>query len=270
MHGAFVAPTKKTKSEGERVLLVTMTGEPFQPLRLYWSIPARAVVTRVFAGLRCVVEEPDARSWLWLYQDEATAITFAKPYAEIAPEMHPIHIGRFRIPEKDRLVMELRSFERAIEATKFFAPLLGPKSVLRRARVINRWFEGHEAANGPEVLDRVLDQNVVVKDPSKAEEAFERAMAGTRTEAEKVAAFDRYAQERRKQDVPLVEDFPLNPEEETPEFRDLTMTLRLRQCRAAEHWKGNPITLADYIHRIVKQGVASGAIKGVPLEFGTA
>lgn len=259
---AVMAPA--TKPRNERVLLTTMTGEPFQPVRLYWSIPARAVVTRVFTGLRCVFEEPDARAWLWLYQDEATAITFAKPYAEIAPEMHPIHIGRFRMPEKDRLVMEVRSFDRAIEAAKLFAPLLGPKSVLTRARVINRWFEGHEAAAGPEVLDRLLDQNVTIKDPSKAEEAFEQAMAGARTQAEKVAAFERYTQERRKQDVPLVEDFPLAPKEETPEFRDLTMTLRLRQGRAAEHWKGNHITLADYIHRMVEQGGASGTIKDVP------
>jgi len=264
---AVMAPA--TKPTNERVLLTTMTGEPFQPVRLYWSIPARAVATRVFTGLRCVVEEPDARAWLWLYQDEATAITFAKPYSEIGGEMHPIHIGRFRMPDKNRLVMELRSFDRAIEAAKLFAPLLGPKSVLRRARVINRWFEGHEAAAGPEVLDRLLDQNVVVKDPRKAEEDFEQAMAGARTEAEKMAAFDRYSQGRRRQDVPLIEDFPLAPEEETPEFRDLTMTLRLRQCRAAEHWKGNPITLADYIHRMVEEGVASGTIKDVPFELVT-
>ncbi len=264
---ALMAPA--TKPTNERVLLTTMTGEPFQPMRLYWSIPTRAVVMRVFTGLRCVVEEPGARAWLWLYQDEATAITFARPHAEIPPDAHPIHIGRFRMPGKDQLVMELRSFERAIEAAKLFAPLLGPRSVLRRARVINRWFEGHEAADGPEVLDRVLDQNVVIKDPGKAEEAFERAMAGARTKTEKAAAFERYSQERRKEDVPLVEDFPLAPEEETPEFRDLTITLRLRQGRAAEHWKGNPITLADYIHRMVEQGVASGTIKDVPFELVT-
>jgi hypothetical protein len=181
--------------------------------------------------------------------------------------VHPIHIGRFKVPQKERLVLEVRSFERAIEAAKFFAPLFGAKVVLRRARVINRLFEGHEAAAGPEVLDRLLDQNVVVKDPKDAEEAFERAIAGARTSEEKKQAFVRYSEERKKKDVPLVEDFPLCPEEETPEFRDLTMTLRLRQGRALEHWNGNSITLAEFIHRMVEQGVASGVIKDIPLEF---
>jgi hypothetical protein len=257
---------KQPKSD--HVLLTTVTGEPFQPTRLYWSIPSRHAVTRILTALRCVVEESAGRTWVWLYQDEATAITFGKPYAEISAELHPIHIGRFKLPQKDRLVLEVRSFERAIEAAKFFAPLFGTKVVLRRARVINRLFEGHEVAAGPDVLDRLLDQNVVVKDPRQAEEAFERAMAGARTSHEKQQAFLRYSDERRQQDVPLVEDFPLCPEEETPEFRDLTMTLRLRQARAMEHWNGNPVTLADLIHRTVEQGVASGAIKDVPVEFG--
>jgi hypothetical protein len=249
--------TRRTTPENERILLVTHTGEPFQPVRLYWSMPTRAVVTRVFSRLRCVVEEPGARSWLWLYQDEAAAMTLPRPYTELPRELHPIHVGRFRMPQKDRLVMELRSFDRAIEAAKLFAPLFGPNVVLRRARVINRWFEGHETAAGLDVLDRLLDQNVVVRDPREAEEAFERALAGARTQEEKMRAIERYSMERRKKDVPLVEDFPLCPEEETPDFRDLTVTLRLRQLRASEHWNGNPITLAEYIHRMVETGAGS-------------
>jgi hypothetical protein len=251
----------------DRTLLTTLTGEPFQPARLYWSIPTRAAVTRIFTALRCVIDEPGARAWLWLYQDEATALTFGKPYVDISSELHPIHIGRFKLPQSDRLVLEVRSFDRAVEAAKFFAPLFGAKVVLRRARVINRLFEGHEAAAGPEVLDRLLDQNVVVKDPRQAEEAFDRAMAYARTIEEKQQALLRHSDERRAKDIPLVEDFPLCPEEETSEFRDLTMTLRLRQGRALEHWHGKPVTLADFIHRIVEQGVASGAMKDIPFEF---
>lgn len=57
-----------------------------------------------------------------------------------------------------------------------------------------------------------------------------------------------------REDVPMVEDFPLAPEEETPNFRDLTITLQLRGIRALEHWKGNThMTLAAVIVRMVEQ-----------------
>lgn len=64
-----------------------------------------------------------------------------------------------------------------------------------------------------------------------------------------------HAAERRKRDVPLVEDFPLWPEEETADFRDLTMMLQLRTLRAYEHWNGQThLTLADVIHIVVEKG----------------
>jgi len=53
-----------------------------------------------------------------------------------------------------------------------------------------------------------------------------------------------------EEDVPLVEDFPLHPEEETPEFLHLAATLQLRMIRAVEHWNGNTrLTLARLIVR---------------------
>lgn len=246
---------KTTPSPSKKPLLATKTGEPFQPVRLYFRIPGKMAVVKVFAGLRCFEEDDAGRSWNWLYQDEASALTFGRLSGEVPPDAHPLIIGRFRFPDKQAMVLELRSFERAIQAAKFFGPILGPKVVLVRARVINRWFEGAEAARGLERLDRLLDANVVRIDPKDAEDAFDRAMAGAVTRAEKERAMAAYAEERRRKDVPLVEDFPLAPEEETPEFRDLTMTLRLRALRASEHWKGNThLTLADVIYDMVEKG----------------
>ena len=142
-------------------------------------------------------------------------------------------LGEFRFPEKDRMVLALRSFERAIEAAKFFGPILGSKIRLVRARVLNRWLDASEGVAGPEPLDELLDINVIRIDPKNAEDAFGRAMSGTRTREERARAFSAYVQERRGRDVPLVEDFPLHPEEETADFRDLRMVLQLRTIFAA-------------------------------------
>lgn len=59
-------------------------------------------------------------------------------------------------------------------------------------------------------------------------------LAGAKTQEEKWRAFEQYCEDKRRErrDVPLAEDFPLAPEEETPDFMDLAMTLRLRSLRA--------------------------------------
>jgi len=60
-----------------------------------------------------------------------------------------------------------------------------------------------------------------------------------------------------------VEDFPLAPEEETPEFKDLAMVLHVRLLRALAHWKGNTdVTLTEIIVRMVEEG--GGRIHGPP------
>ena len=112
--------------------------------------------------------------------------------------------------------------------------------------------------------DSVLDQNVTVIDPREAEAAFGREFKDVRTkeDAERVAAEGLERGLKSKEDVPLIEDFPLAPEEETPDFRHLMITLQLRLIRAMEHWRGNTdLTLTALIMRAVKQG---GVLAGEP------
>ena len=73
----------------------------------------------------------------------------------------------------------------------------------------------------------------------------------TYQDAERVAAEFLERRIRSEEDVPIVEDLPLHPEEETPDFRDLATTLQFRFVRAFEHWHGNThLTLATIItHR---------------------
>jgi len=175
-------------------------------------------------------------------------------------------IGRVKFPDPKRMVVEVRSIQRAIEAARFFGPILGERVVLRRTRLINRWFAGSEASAGLDRLDRLLDTNVVQIDPTKTEAELDHLMARFDTKREKRAAWEAYHEARRREHVPIVEDFPLAPEEETPEFRDLNMTLMFRAIHAWEHWRGNnELTLADVIHRTIEDGFAKGAFDDIPL-----
>jgi hypothetical protein len=244
-------------SRMDRTLLATVSGEPFQMVRLFYTIPSKSFVTRILSKLRCIEEDREGGRWVWLYTAEAEGLTFGRPRAEIPAQFHPIVIGALRFPKKGTMTLELRSFERAIAAARFFAPLLGPRVVARRARVINRLFDAREAARGPEEIERHMDRDVTVIDPRVTEERMQSYLAGARTQDEARRAFERYheAERRERRDVPPVEDFPLAPEEETPDFTHLAMTLRLRSIRAIEHWNGNThVILRDIVERLVEQG----------------
>ena len=127
--------------------------------------------------------------------------------------------------------------------------------VLKRARVVNRLFaveEGH-----PDNLEKELDHHVTVIDPAKVECELEQDLRVVRTseELERALAGRMERRRRSKEDIPLVEDFPLAPQEETPDFGHLAMTLNLRMYRALQHWGGNThLTLTEIIMRLAEQG----------------
>ena len=49
----------------DRTLLATVTGEPFQPARLYYAIPSKTVVARIFRQMHCMDEDADNDRWVW-------------------------------------------------------------------------------------------------------------------------------------------------------------------------------------------------------------
>jgi hypothetical protein len=240
-----------SKDPASRSLLVTDTGEPFQPVRLYFRLGNKIAVGRALTALGCIREDRPSNSLLWIYEGEAASLTFGVPRERIAPELHPIVLGRFKLPDPKRLVLEVRSIDRAVEAARFFAPVLREQASLGGVRVINRWFDQAEAGVGLDRLDKLLDANVVRVDAKDAERALERAMVAGATEDETQQAFEALATEPAKGDVPLVEDLPLTPQAAS-ELRELSMTLQLRAMRAHEHWMGNAsVTLRDVIHRFM-------------------
>ena len=249
-------PAAQAKTKERRPLLATMTNEPFQPVRLYYAIPNQAFVVARLRTLACVVEVPPERCWL--FEAEAASIRFAGGYDDVPVEKRPIVIGRIRFPTTGGMTFETNSIARAIEGARFFGPRLGPEVVAMRCRLVNRCFAGDEGRPG-ELLG-MLDRDVTVIDPRVAEQAFRREFEGVRTQqdAERVAAESLNRRLESGEDVPLVEDYPLAPEEETPEFMHLATALRFRFIRAVEHWQGNThLTLTTIIIRTVQQNMGT-------------
>jgi hypothetical protein len=233
-----------------------MTKEPFQPVRLYYSIPDRLFVIERLRGMKCVVEAPTERYWQWLYHAEASSLQISAGYDAVPVERRPIVLGRIRFPKEGGMTVQTNSIDRAVAAARFFAPRLGPEAVALRCRVVNRCFAAEEGQ--PEELMKTLDQCVTVVDPREAEAAYQRDFKGVRTmeDAERAAAASLQRRIASKQDVPVVEDFPLAPEEETPDFQHLATALGFRLVRAVEHWRGNTdLTLTAIIVRNVEESM---------------
>ena len=74
--------------------------EPIKPVRIYYSIPDKPFIIRVFNGLRCVGLEAGGRAWDWLYQNEATALTFSAPYEDVPAEIDPSFFGASSFQKK--------------------------------------------------------------------------------------------------------------------------------------------------------------------------
>jgi hypothetical protein len=234
---------------------VTMTNEPFQPVRLYYAVPDESFVIRKLTALHCMVEAPLERCWQWLYHAEAASLRFsAGGYDDVPKKKRPIVLGRIRFPEHGAMTLQTNSIERAIAGARFFAPRLGPEVVALRYRLVNRFFAAHEGQ--PDKLMATLDQDVTVIDPRVGEAALSRQLAGVRSmqDWERATAASLEQRLNSKEDVPMVEDFPLAPEEETPDFKHLATGLQFRLIRAFEHWQGNThVTLAAIIVRTVEQ-----------------
>lgn len=133
-------------------LLVTTTGEIFQPVRLHYELFDLRRLLKIFNKLDCVGPDPAKQRLVWLYTGEARTLKFERSYEDIPDEWHEIALGFFYIRRSgdfiktsEELLLDLRSFERSAAAIEFFDRRI-PRTVARLAffDVVNRVFSGEE------------------------------------------------------------------------------------------------------------------------------
>src|SRR2546430_14871640 len=125
----------------KKKLLMTMTGEIHQPVRLYYQVVDQAAVLKTFTKLRCLDEDQDNQRWVWLYHGEAKKLRFQTSYAAIPRNMRPIVLGAFRVTHAQDMTLDVRSCERATAAVVFFDRYLQrPIAEVTHAALVNRLF----------------------------------------------------------------------------------------------------------------------------------
>ncbi len=115
----------------KKTLLVTTTGEPYQPVPLKWVVPSKAYCLQRLKQLGCV--GLDAETNLLTFWNIAEAhqlklgVSHGMPGAPPSPlDGRLVILGTFRFPEVKSMVLEVRSIARATAIARLLRPLLGP------------------------------------------------------------------------------------------------------------------------------------------------
>ncbi len=101
-------------------VIQTLTGDIFQPVRLYYQMHSKSAVMAMFNKLHCMSFDEPGDRWTWLYDGEAKKLKFKQSYASIPPHRRPIVLGSFYSREDSQMYLDLGSIERAVAAAGFF------------------------------------------------------------------------------------------------------------------------------------------------------
>lgn len=131
----------------QKTIGLTTTGEIFQPVRLYYTTSNCKKVAKRLSHLRCIQYDALKKRSVWLYNEEAKDLDFKINFHSIPEDISPVVIGSFVWKGADTLIMDLRSYERALHAVQFFDRYI-PRSLAKvtHGASVNRIFGISESA----------------------------------------------------------------------------------------------------------------------------
>ena len=103
----------------DRPLLVTTTGEPFQPARLHYTVRDRRGLEACMRGLECMSFDKGRNRWVWHFDAEALSLKFKRSWKDVS-QHGPVVLGSFYVCGTSAAELYVRSVERALMAVTFF------------------------------------------------------------------------------------------------------------------------------------------------------
>jgi hypothetical protein len=216
----------------KKLCIKTLTGELFQPIRLYYLVHSKSAVQVAFNKLRCMDFDKPGDRWTWLYDDEAKKLQFEKPWSSIPPDRRPIILGSFYTRVDGEMYLDIGSVERALAAIAFF-----DRHVKRTAAevtyvgIYNR-LPTSQAEHPGSCFDALFESVDTGAIERKIDEGMQKV-----AELMKSGRVEDVMNDRR---FDLVEAFPANYYTDGPEL--LRATLMMRRTVALKRWAGH----ADY------------------------
>lgn len=238
----------------DRRLLVTTTGEAFQPTCLHYSLLDGPRLEACFRKLKCMHIDKQRNRWVWEYDDEARSLKFDQSWDEVSKH-NAVVLGSFYFRGTSEAELYMRSIERALMAVAFFKQYV-PRTValITAVDVANRLFSADERDLTPETL-------FAPAEASLRQQAVEREAQFA--DPQQLLA-DFHQQRSGGQEIPLPELERLLTNSYGNGIAWLHFALRLRQRLAMEHWNGNrEMGLLEVIRQALTGQTAFGDHHGI-------
>jgi hypothetical protein len=235
-------------------LITNVTGEPYQPARIYYQVSSKKTVLGVFKKLKCMNYDSSTDRWYWLYTAEAEKIRFEESYNKIPKETHPIPLGYFIFRSDEEMILEVRSFQRVVEAIKFFTKRINWRAAEpMRLRLVNKLFSTpeDETPTPPKSFDDFFDnKDVFIQSIEALELELIEVESHYDNDEDKEKAITEYMEEKSRYPLPEIEEIGINIHGEGMSV--LELSLRMKQIEAWEHWQGNTnFTQYDLIQQML-------------------
>lgn len=235
--------------------LCTITGEFYQPARIYYQVNQKNAVMGRFKRLRCMEFDPTDNRWMWLYKEEAKDIKFTTSYRDIPKEARPIILGSFTWHGDQELRLDVHSFERVIESIQFFDQKINRKlATVTKLKVVNKLFPATTTADELSTHHHLFFEQRQAMGPKTTIKELEEIASQYegKEEEERHTAFLSYLEEQMKKTLPEVEELATHFYEDG--LQSLLMPLKMKQLEAMEHWKGNKnFSQFDIIKKFIQE-----------------
>ena len=232
-------------------IIATMTGEVFQPVRIFYKMYDKAQVTKVFRSLSCMKFDKFEDRWVWEFWGETKNFKFDKPYKSIPKHLRPIVLGSIFSREDDEMHLDVGSIERAVKAIKFFDKRINRTiAEVTNIGISNKILSDkadHPGSNFDEIFKDVEFVDPVEKmDKMKAEHGDDFLLKMMEESQD-------FLQKKTKPKFEKAEILPANFYDDGIEL--LQNTLKMRQMVAFEHFRRNTdYSLADVINQMTGVG----------------
>lgn len=215
----------------------SMTGELFQPVRLYYKIHNVDMVVRMFGKLSCMNFDKANNRWAWLYGGETKSLKFKTPYLAIPKALRPIVLGYFYLNDNNEMLLDVGSIERATAAVVFFDKHLSKTAAeVAYCAIYNKLLPQteHPGTNFDKLFAGVKTEDIEAKQDAEIERMTAMLKSGRIMEVLQERHFD------------LVEAFPTNFYPDG--IYQLELTLKMRQTVALKRLQGHKdYTLSELI-----------------------
>jgi hypothetical protein len=244
------------KEPAAKSVASTTTGELMQPLRFHYELFDKKALLKVFNKLGCINFDPPRQRWVWMYAREAQTLKFKYSREDHPKERRDVVLGSFYIraageyaKSELELLLDLRSFERAVYAAEFFDQRI-PRAVAKLSYVdVSNRLLSIEEASMPD-FDRLFDTEELRKtNPFQVLEMLDRFDKNAPDADAQRLIMQADIQSKMHQTRPDAERLPLSFYEDGAEA--LQTTLKIRQSQSLmEFAEGRKLTFHEFFNRI--------------------